>query len=105
MTENPPTICPFCQAPVREKKGISRKTGKPYAFYGCSRYPECDFIWREQKKGTREKPLREHDQGVEILSDLKVINQNIMNIAEGINKLAKKQKAFFKIFCDKQNGD
>ncbi|HHY46706.1 MAG TPA: type I DNA topoisomerase [Firmicutes bacterium] len=30
--------CPICQAPV-----VERKTKKGRKFYGCSRYPECEF--------------------------------------------------------------
>ena len=33
-------VCPKCGKPVVEKH--SRKTGK--AFYGCSGYPDCDFV-------------------------------------------------------------
>lgn len=33
-------VCPRCGKPTQKK--ISRNTGKP--FYGCSGYPECDFM-------------------------------------------------------------
>lgn len=40
-----PTTCPICQSPLRERKGTSQKTGKPYDFLGCSNYPTCNYIY------------------------------------------------------------
>lgn len=34
--------CPKCGAQTVNKSGISKKTGKPYNFYSCVNYPECD---------------------------------------------------------------
>lgn len=38
--------CPNCQIELVEKKGVSKKTGKPYHFYSCPNYPVCDYSKR-----------------------------------------------------------
>lgn len=77
MENNIPTTCPMCQSPIKEKKGISQKTGKPYQFYGCSNYPNCRYIWNPPKKGTKQTPLREYDQGQTIIAMLKRIETKL----------------------------
>lgn len=62
--QSPPTICPECQSPIVEKKGISRKTGKPYQFFGCANYPNCDYVWH---------PEPELKPAQEIIRETKVI--------------------------------
>jgi len=39
----PEKICPACQSELVYKSGTSRKNGKPYAFWGCSGYPVCEY--------------------------------------------------------------
>jgi predicted RNA-binding Zn-ribbon protein involved in translation (DUF1610 family) len=41
-----PAHCPECGADVKNKSGVSKKTGKPYSFVGCSAYPECRWIFK-----------------------------------------------------------
>ncbi len=36
-------FCPNCQVELVEKKGVSKKTGKPYHFFSCPNYPACDY--------------------------------------------------------------
>ena len=38
----PKKLCPKCGTEMIHQKGTSKKTGKPYDFWGCSRYPDCD---------------------------------------------------------------
>lgn len=37
-------ICPLCGHELKEKSGVSKKTGQPYNFIGCSNFPECRYI-------------------------------------------------------------
>lgn len=59
-----PQNCPICQSPMKEKAGISKKTGKPYNFWGCSNYPTCNYIWR---------PPTDLKSAKEIIRETKVI--------------------------------
>lgn len=34
--------CEKCGGEMVMKQGVSKKTGKPYSFWGCSNYPKCD---------------------------------------------------------------
>lgn len=34
-------LCPDCGAGLVQRKGIGRKTAKPYTFWACSGYPKC----------------------------------------------------------------
>ena len=34
-------ICNKCGSPMVLKEGVSKKTGQPYKFYGCTGYPAC----------------------------------------------------------------
>ena len=36
--------CPVCGGTLVEKAGISKKTGRPYHFIGCSNFPACTYI-------------------------------------------------------------
>lgn len=35
--------CPQCGGLLVEKQGISKKTGRPYHFFGCGNFPSCNF--------------------------------------------------------------
>ncbi len=41
--------CPACQSPLVYKSGVSKKSGKAYAFWGCSNFPACDYTEQTQK--------------------------------------------------------
>lgn len=41
LLEHIPMICDQCGLPMVLKQGISKKTNKPYSFYGCTGYPSC----------------------------------------------------------------
>ena len=47
-----PANCPKCNSPVKEKSGISKKTGKAYKMNACTGYPKCLWIYREPDLGT-----------------------------------------------------
>jgi len=36
-------VCPQCGGLMVEKRGISKKTGKPYAFKSCANWPACNY--------------------------------------------------------------
>lgn len=38
----PEQICPSCKSEMKLREGFSKKTGKPYSFWGCTNYPACD---------------------------------------------------------------
>lgn len=44
--QGPPAHCPMCGADVKQKSGISKKTGKPYSFIGCGAFPECRWVFK-----------------------------------------------------------
>jgi len=91
-----PTICPKCGSPIKYvKAGVSKKTGKPYAeFWACSKY-ECDYTWRPEKRGTKQTPLKEYDQGEQILKGLREVYAKI-------DSLEGEFKDFVRIFAEKQ---
>ena len=102
MPENnqPPIICPFCQSPVREiPAGVSKRTGKPYnRFWACSNR-DCSFTWRPEQKTTKpvEGNVMEEIVGkvidnklAGVKESLKIINENLIAISEGLTKLLKK---------------
>ena len=88
----------MCQSEIREKSGISRKTNKPYSFYGCSNYPACNYIWQPEKRGTKETPKKEYDQGEIIIKGLREVYTKLLEMEQ-------EQKEFFKIFGEKTNGN
>ena len=47
-----PTNCPECSNLIVEKSGVSKKTNKPYHFWGCSAYPKCEYVYQEEKPET-----------------------------------------------------
>lgn len=82
-----PTKCPNCQAPLRHiPSGISRKTGKPYQEFWACQNPDCQFTWRKSR------PQNQTTQRLaNIEASLKIMNDNIIHIANAIEKLIKKQ--------------
>ena len=46
----PINVCPDCGSSIRKKEGVSKKTGQPYSFTGCSNFPECKWILKEPYK-------------------------------------------------------
>jgi hypothetical protein len=59
INTEPPKICPKCGSKVKEFKGISKKTGKPYHFWKCINV-DCDYIWRKPSKADlRHEELKE----------------------------------------------
>lgn len=95
MTTNPPTVCPMCSSPIREKSGVSRKTNKPYSFYGCSNYPNCSYIYRPEPSPMKQA-MKENDQGELILTGLREVYSKLLEMEQ-------EQQRFFKIFTDKQD--
>lgn len=41
LLEHIPVICDRCGSPMMLRQGVSKKTNKPYSFYGCTGYPSC----------------------------------------------------------------
>ena len=80
---NPPTNCEVCQAPLKHLTGVSKKNGKPYDFYSCSAYPNCNYTWRPPSK----ESLR-HEEVMKALRELWL----------KIDKMEKEFSAFTLIF-------
>lgn len=59
-------ICPECGGELREKSGVSKKTGNPYSFIGCSNYPSCRYI---EKENMGFQPAVKKEDGTAILMD------------------------------------
>lgn len=72
--------CPLCQ------KGYLQ-AGK----WGGVLCYECKTVWKESKfepkKGTKQTPLREQDQGELILGKIEKINENIQSIKETLQRM------------------
>ena len=52
-------ICPNCKIPLVEKRGTSLKTHKPYHFWGCPNYPDCDYVYHEGIKPAPKERVEE----------------------------------------------
>ena len=51
-----PKNCPECGAEIKEKKGISKKTGQPYHFFGCSNFAGgCKYIVPREETGIQDQ--------------------------------------------------
>ena len=72
MPETPPIQCPNCQSPIRELSGTSKKTGKPYHFWSCSAYPNCQYTWRPESQAEKN-----HKEIIEALRKLWVKLEDI----------------------------
>jgi hypothetical protein len=72
-----PKVCEKCGAEVRELKGISSKTNKPYHFWACSNRA-CDFTWNPPKK---EELYHE-----EVMEALRELYKLVLTIKEGQKK-------------------
>ena len=75
--------CPVCKKELVFKEGESKKTGKPYAFWGCSGYPACTYI---EKSFDKPAPMKTKDQGEEILNALRIMYDEIQIIKEMLKK-------------------
>ena len=42
-------MCPVCKNELVYKSGNSKRNGKPYAFWGCSNYPVCEYTEQAPK--------------------------------------------------------
>jgi len=84
-------LCPQCGKPLREKSGVSKKTGKPYRFLGCSGYPNCEytqFLKPEPKQGLKKviPTIIEKEEMIKYLGILRGDIQGIKKELEGIKQ-------------------
>lgn len=106
MEQAPPQNCPMCQSFIKEKSGISKKTGKPYRFYGCSNYPKCDYVWhpepesKEETKETKVIPILELCD-----KDLEKILTPFRELWKKIDDLEKKIEGMKRVEIVYPNGD
>ncbi len=89
MDQTIPKTCPFCSAPVVEKSGVSKKTNKEYHFWGCSNFPECRYVYREEapKTGGLQKAVVGGNEEIikglrEIWIELEKLNKNFNNFCQ-----------------------
>ncbi len=89
-------ICPQCGGEVINKKGISKKTDKPYSFWGCSNFPECKYV-QQAPKETPKMGQPQNSLAI-IFDDLmarftkldeanKILNENIKLLHKKVDKL------------------
>ena len=89
-------ICPNCKIELVEKRGTSLRTGKPYHFFGCPNYPDCDYVYHEGEKfPPKEKvagfpPKKEEPKDIIILEKLDEILQKLEAIRKGQEAMDKK---------------
>jgi len=106
--ETPPTTCPICKSPIKEKSGVSQKTGKPYRFYGCSSYPKCDYIWRPEPEPAKEIPrvipsmeLSKEDKET-LLKPYRELWVEVEEIKKGIQGILANTKQIINFFINKK---
>jgi hypothetical protein len=75
-----PTTCPNCQSEVKEKSGISKKTGKPYKFTGCTNYPACNWIYREPYDGPPGERVVNGDLKTEVLKRIDAFREEVAQL-------------------------
>jgi len=75
----PPKNCQYCGGAMKEYKGVSKKTGRPYHFLKCQN-PECGSIWNfpaeEPKISPNQKAM------LLIMDELREINERLDKMAE-----------------------
>ena len=82
--------CSKCGGNIKHiEAGISKKTGKHYnAFDVCE---SCGTFQRDNIPVVKEtKIVAENDQGEKIIEALRIVNENITNVADGVSKIIKK---------------
>ena len=84
----PPSSCPVCHNPMKNVKGISKKTNRPYDFWSCSGYPNCDYTWRQ--------PTRQDIQHEETLEAMRKIYEKLNEMDD------KMELGFGQLLVDKE---
>ncbi|MCK4473849.1 topoisomerase DNA-binding C4 zinc finger domain-containing protein [Candidatus Parcubacteria bacterium] len=52
-------VCPQCGSVLIEKSGISKKSGIAFHFWGCSKFPACNFTKSFLTKAEKQAPADE----------------------------------------------
>lgn len=97
-TNQIPQECPYCQSPLQEKKGVSKKTGENYHFWSCVSYPQCRYSWTPTQKPAQNAPQRQSGANnndliagrlntIEklIVGEFKTINTRLDNMAQWLS--------------------
>jgi len=89
--------CPACNKGTIEENSFTSKKGEYFKSVLCKKCRKKWIVSKGRVGGGTEHIIKEKDQGELILKGIeglanaiKILNENIVNIAEGLNKLLKK---------------
>ena len=77
-------ICPDCGHELKERSGVSKKTGNPYSFIGCTNFPACRYIQNGKEQGTAEPQNSISNE--RIMTALGKIYNKLLEIEDKISK-------------------